>query len=239
MNDDLSYAAERKRMVEEQIAGRGIRDARLLDVMRSVPRHRFVLPGERSLAYMDGPLQIGLHQTISQPYIVALMTELLELHGQETVLEIGTGSGYQAAVLGLLAREVHTVERHAELAERARGTLAALGLSNVHVHTRDGSSGLPDHAPYQAILVTAAAPGVPHPLLEQLAVGGQLVLPVGSLGEQMLERWTRRKGSANPPAAAGSEVEHQAWIEAAFFHHAITAVAFVPLRGRYGWEQDW
>jgi protein-L-isoaspartate(D-aspartate) O-methyltransferase len=219
MDDDLSYASQRERMVDDQILDRGISDSRVLNAMRTVPRHRFVPPRDRHLAYTDGPLLIGHNQTISQPYIVALMTELLELKGDERVLEVGTGSGYQAAILGLLAREIHTIERHEELGAHARVVLEELGLMNVHVHIGDGSAGLPEYAPYQAILVTAAAPGVPQPLLDQLAEQGRLVLPVGSLGEQVLERWVRR----------GDQ----------FTHRVITAVAFVPLRGEYGWIQDW
>jgi len=206
-------------MVEDQIFGRDIRDPRVLNVLRTVPRHRFVPHRERHLAYTDGPLLIGHNQTISQPYIVALMTELLDLKGDELVLEVGTGSGYQAAILGLLAREVHTIERHTELAARAQGVLEELGLENVHVHIGDGSAGLPEFAPYQAVLVTAAAPSVPQPLLGQLADNGRLVLPVGSLGGQVLERWVR----------SGKE----------FSHLVITGVAFVPLRGQYGWDEEW
>lgn len=219
MDDELSYNTQRMRMVEEQIFGRDICDTQVLDALRTIPRHKFVLPGDRHLAYSDGPLPIGHNQTISQPYIVALMTDLLELKGDEIVLEVGTGSGYQAAVLGLLAREVHTIERYAELAERARAVLEELGMVNVHVHIGDGSAGLPEFAPYQAIMVTAAAPSVPQPLLDQLADGGRLVLPVGSLGGQALERWVRH----------GEQ----------FTHRMITAVAFVPLRGEHGWQQDW
>jgi protein-L-isoaspartate(D-aspartate) O-methyltransferase len=219
MDDEFSYTSQRNRMVEEQIYGRDIRDPRVLEAMRRTPRHLFVPPRDRHLAYTDGPLLIGHNQTISQPYIVALMTELLELEGDEMVLEVGTGSGYQAAILGFLAREVHTIERHTELAERAQEVLEALGLENVHVHIGDGSAGLPEYAPYQAILVTAAAPSVPQPLIDQLAENGRLVLPVGSLGGQVLERWVRR----------GTQ----------FDHRAITAVAFVPLRGKHGWEHEW
>jgi protein-L-isoaspartate(D-aspartate) O-methyltransferase len=219
MDDDISYTAQRNRMVDDQIFGRDIRNPRVLDALRSVPRHLFVPPRERHLAYTDGPLLIGQHQTISQPYIVALMTELLELKGDEVVLEVGTGSGYQAAILGLLAREIHTIERHTELGRRAEGILEEIGLFNVHVHIGDGSAGLPAYAPYQAIIVTAAAPSVPQPLLDQLADGGRLVLPVGSLGGQVLECWVREGEKFN--------------------HRVITAVAFVPLRGEYGWEEEW
>jgi len=225
MDDELSYSSQRHRMVEDQIYARDIRDPRVLDALRSVPRHRFVPHRERHLAYTDGPLLIGHDQTISQPYIVALMTELLELKGDEVVLEVGTGSGYQAAILGLLAREVHTIERHAELAARAQGVLEEMALANpvfstvVHVHVGDGSAGLPEYAPYQAIIITAAAPSVPQPLFDQLADGGRMVLPVGSLGGQVLERWVR----------CGDQFSRQ----------VITAVAFVPLRGEYGWEEDW
>ena len=214
-----AYAAERERMVRQQLAGRGIRDPRLLDAMRQVPRHRFVPPDELAYAYADGPLPIGSGQTISQPYIVALMTQMLELQGGETVLEIGTGSGYQAAVLAQLARQVYTVERHAELAANARRVLAELGIGNVEVLTADGSCGWELHAPYQAILVTAAAPEVPRPLLDQLAEGGRLVLPVGGRGMQILQRWQRQ----------GESFESEEGIP----------VAFVPLRGEYGWENGW
>jgi protein-L-isoaspartate(D-aspartate) O-methyltransferase len=219
MDEESSYTSKRNRMVEDQIYERGIRDQRVLAALRSVPRHLFVPQRERYLAYTDGPLVIGHNQTISQPYIVALMTEELDLKGDEVVLEVGTGSGYQAAILGLVAREIHTIERHAELAKGAQGVLAEIGLANVHIHIGDGSAGLPAYAPYQAIIVTAAAPSVPQPLLDQLADGGRLVLPVGSLGGQALERWVRR----------GDQ----------FSHRIISAVAFVPLRGEYGWAEDW
>jgi protein-L-isoaspartate(D-aspartate) O-methyltransferase len=169
------------------------------------------------MAYSDGPLPIGDGQTISQPYIVALMSEQLALQGDENVLEVGTGTGYQAAVLGCLARQVHTIERHAGLAERARQVLAELGMENVRVHTGDGSLGLPDLAPFQAILVAAAAPKVPQPLLDQLVDGGRLVLPVGGQFRQSLERWQKKSGR--------------------FQHETILPVAFVPLRGEHGWGQ--
>ena len=215
MNADELTAA-RKRMVERQIALRGVKDARLLAVMESVPRHCFVPADNLSWAYADAPLPIGRGQTISQPYIVALMTELLSLRGDERVLEIGTGSGYQAAVLGQLAAEVHTVEVIPELAMDARETLTNLGYTNVHVHIDDGSCGWPEAAPYAGILVAAAAPFVPQPLLDQLAEAGRLVIPVGSPGFQQLELWTR----------TGQEFNRQVNL----------AVAFVPLRGKFGWK---
>lgn len=208
----------RMEMVRDQIEARGVREPRLLEALRSLPRHLFVPPNLLEFAYEDRPLPIGEGQTISQPYIVALMTDLLELEGGESVLEIGTGSGYQAALLGMLAGSVHSVERHAGLAERARGALAGLNLGNVHVHDGDGSLGWPEAAPYQGILVTAAAPKAPPPLLDQLAEGGVLVLPVGSRQEQSLQR-LRKLG------------QH---IQVEF----ILPVAFVPLRGVYGFQED-
>lgn len=216
--DSPAEAKERERMVNDQLIWRGIRDPRVLEAMRSVPRHCFVPEEYRGLAYTDGPLPIGKGQTISQPYIVALMTESLRLQGDEKVLEVGTGSGYQAAILAALAREVHTIERHASLAETARQRLEKLGIRNVHVHIGDGSKGLPNEAPFQAIMVTASAPSVPPPLLEQLADGGRLILPIGSRGGQVLELWERR----------GAQYQHK----------AVLAVAFVPLRGEYGWKED-
>jgi protein-L-isoaspartate(D-aspartate) O-methyltransferase len=168
-----------RRMVEEQLIARGVGDARVLAAMATLPRHMFIPMPVRRQAYEDHSVPIGFQQTISQPYVVGWMTEALALDGDEKVLEIGTGSGYQAALLGLLAREVYTVERVAVLARRARWTLRALGLDNVHVFVGDGSLGLAEHAPYDAILVTAAAPDVPERLVAQLAPGGRLVVPVG------------------------------------------------------------
>ena len=220
MQDESRYLNHRQRMVDEQIAARGLREARLLDAMRSVPRHCFVPPEYRHLAYADGPLPIGNGQTISQPYIVALMTHLLSLTGEEKVLEIGTGSGYQAAVLARLAQQVYTVERHAELAERAATTLKNLNFLNVSVQVGDGSLGLPEFAPYQAIVVTAAAPRLPKPLQDQLDDGGCIVIPVGGQLGQYLECWRRQ----------GSE----------FTRDVLVPVAFVPLRGVQGWEEkEW
>ncbi len=210
-----NYEKEREHMVESQLARRGIKDKRVLDAMRQVPRHLFVPTDVRGLAYCDGPLPIGNGQTISQPYIVALMTELLELTGQERVLELGTGSGYQAAILSLLAREVYSVERHAALAQQAEKVLAQLGYDNVVVSVGDGTLGWPEHSPYEAIIVTAAAPDVPQPLTEQLADGGRLVAPVGSRWSQVLVK-VKRQGET-------------------LARERLTAVAFVPLVGKYGW----
>lgn len=168
----------REQMVITQIARRGIEDERLLEAFRRVPRHLFVPPEYREWAYSDGPLPIGRGQTISQPYIVALMISLLHLRGDERVLEIGTGSGYQAALLACLAQEVHTIEYIPELAQEATARLKALGFENVHCHVGDGSLGWPEAAPYHGILVSAAAPQVPAPLLEQLAEDARLVIPV-------------------------------------------------------------
>lgn len=218
--DVPDYSALQEQMVREQIERRGLKDPRLLEAFRRVPRHQFVPPAVRRDAYRDGPLPIGGGQTISQPYIVALMTSLLHLDGSQRVLEIGTGSGYQAAILGLLAGSVHTVEFLPELAERAEALLRDLGYTNIFVHTGDGSLGWPDAAPYDAILVTAAAPRVSDALLAQLAVDGQLVLPVGGREGQELQVWTRTRD--------GMQMETN------------VPVAFVPLRGREGWpETDW
>jgi protein-L-isoaspartate(D-aspartate) O-methyltransferase len=204
-------------MVKTQIIGRGLTDPRLLAAFTSVPRHLFVPEDYRYAAYEDGPIPIGHSQTISQPYIVALMTSLLGLQGDEQVLEIGTGSGYQAAILGMLSAEVHTVEFLPELANRADELLKKLGFDNVHVHIGDGSLGWPEAAPFDGILVAAAAPNAPRPLLEQLKDGCHLVLPVGGRSMQNLEIWTR-KGEL-----------YESKIE--------TTVAFVPLRGDQGWDR--
>jgi protein-L-isoaspartate(D-aspartate) O-methyltransferase len=204
-------------MVESQLVRRGIKDKRVLEAMRQVPRHLFIPEDMRSLAYCDGPLPIGLGQTISQPYIVALMTELLELTGQEKVLELGTGSGYQAAILSRLARQVYTVERHATLAQRAEKVLAELGYDNVVIRVGDGTLGWPEHSPYEAIIVTAAAPDVPQPLIDQLADGGRLVAPVGSRWSQVLVKVKRQRDL--------------------LVKERLTSVAFVPLIGEYGWKE--
>jgi len=169
-------------MVERQIRQRGVADTRVLTAMETIPRDRFVPPGARSQAYDDVPLAIGFGQTISQPYIVAYMTEVLDVRDSHRVLEIGTGSAYQAAVLGTLAREVWTIEIVPELAASAPELLRDLGLNNVHVRLGDGYSGWPEQAPFDRIMVTAAPDEIPAPLIQQLAVGGRLVIPVGSQG---------------------------------------------------------
>ena len=177
--------AERRRMVDEQLRRRDIRDARVLDAMRTVPRHLFVPESQRPQAYGDVPLPIGYEQTISQPYIVAFMTQALNVEPNHRVLEIGTGSGYQAAVLGLLVDRVYTIEIVAPLADRARRTLADLGYRNIEVRTGNGYLGWPEHAPYDRVIVTAAPDAVPPALVQQLKVGGLMAIPVGT-GEQQL-----------------------------------------------------
>lgn len=177
-----SRTAERRQMVSQQIEARGISDPRVLEAMRTVPRHRFVPPMLQQEAYADTPLPIGYAQTISQPYIVGYMTEALGLPDEAKVLEVGTGSGYQAAVLAKIAREVFTIEIVSELAERSRDLLSELGYDNVRVRAGDGYRGWPEEAPFDGILVTAAPDHVPPALVEQLAVGARLVIPVGPTG---------------------------------------------------------
>jgi protein-L-isoaspartate(D-aspartate) O-methyltransferase len=189
-DDREEFAEARERMVREQIEARGISDARVLAAFRKVPRHELVPPAERASAYQDRPLPIGHGQTISQPYVVAVMTAVLGLEGGERVLEVGTGSGYQAAVLAELVGEVYTIEIVEPLAERARRDLERLGYRNVQVRHGDGYRGWPEHAPFDAIVVTAAPDHVPAPLVEQLAEGGRMVIPVGH-GAQDLLRITK------------------------------------------------
>jgi protein-L-isoaspartate(D-aspartate) O-methyltransferase len=207
---------ERERMVDEQLSRRGITDTRVLDAMRRIPRHRFVEEGLTHGAYEDHPLPIGEGQTISQPYIVALMTSLLELTGQEKVLEVGTGSGYQTAVLAALARRVCSIERLPRLAERARATLEVLGVQNVWIRVGNGALGWPDEAPFDRILVAAGGPSVPPPLVEQLAEGGRMVLPVGSPEDQVLTVVERVGGEMHTRQAGECK--------------------FVKLVGKYAWE---
>ena len=208
-------AAQRRAMVAEQLVPRGIKDPRVLKAMETVPREHFVPEHLRHLAYADDALPIGHNQTISQPYVVALMTEALALNPTDRVLEIGTGSGYQAAILSLLAQTVYTVERLPELAEAAKRRFAELGYHNIHVRVGDGYMGWPEHAPYDGIVVTAAAPEVPAPLLEQLADGGRLVIPVGPRWGQTLFRLVRR----------GNDFEKEPLIQ----------VTFVPLISSRSW----
>ena len=214
-HDARDFAELRRQMVDEQIRERGIGSPRVLEALLAVPLHLFVLAESMSAAYADQPLPIGEGQTISQPFMVAAMTDALELSGNERVLEVGTGSGYQAAVLSLLAAEVYTIESHASLALAARERLERLGYSNVHVHAGDGTLGLPAAAPFDAIVVTAAAPRVPPPLVEQLAEGGRLVIPVGRPDQQELLQVRKSGGQTT------SRVLHYC--------------RFVPLVGRHGW----
>ncbi len=210
----------RHKMVAEQIERRGIRHPALLEAMRRIPRHLFIPEPLWDEAYDDKALPIGAGQTISQPYIVAIMTSLLGLNGEESVLEVGTGSGYQAAILAQLTRHVYTIERHEDLAAAARLRLWSLGIENVSIHVGDGALGWAQHAPYDGILVTCAAPAVPPPLAEQLGEGGRMALPVGPRGRQVLQRWERH----------GPRLERE----------DIIPVAFVPLLGEHGWrEEDW
>jgi protein-L-isoaspartate(D-aspartate) O-methyltransferase len=193
MSIDLTQA--RERMVLEQLRRRGIKDDRVLEAMRAVPRDRFIAPEFADHAYDDGPLPIGSSQTISQPYMVALMSEVAELQGDEKVLEIGTGSGYQAAILAQLAREVYTIEFLPELKDKASALFEAIGIGNIVTRCGDGSDGWPEEAPYDVIMVTAAMPEVARPLLGQLASSGRLIAPIGEDELQTLVRIRRVNGS--------------------------------------------
>lgn len=215
---EQEWAKRRAEMVAEQLSGRGITDPRVLAVLGRVPRHEFVPPEVRDRAYEDRPLPIGEGQTVSQPYMVALMTECLGLQGTERVLEVGTGSGYQTAVLLELAGEVFSVERNAVLAARARETLERLGYRGFEILVGNGSGGWPAHAPYDGIVVTANAPRVPEVLREQLRVGGRLVIPVGSSRQQELRRVVRH--------------------DRGFSERVVTGCVFVPLVGQHGWASD-
>ena len=209
---DDEFTAARHRMVEVQIRPRGVTDPATLAAVESVPRHLFVPESERAKAYEDQPLPIGLNQTISQPYIVALMTSLLKLRPGSRVLEVGTGSGYQAAVLSRIAGDVYSVEILKPLAERARHTLAELGYRNVHLRVGDGYKGWPDAAPFDGIIVTAAPPRIPEPLLEQLKVGGRLVIPVGDAYQDLIVMTKRADGG--------------------FDRASVLPVRFVPMTGQ-------
>jgi protein-L-isoaspartate(D-aspartate) O-methyltransferase len=209
------FGEERRLMVNSQIRKRGVTDERVLQAMAAVPRHEFVPAFWTNQAYADEPLPIGHGQTISQPYIVAAMVASLGLTGSENVLEIGTGCGYQAAVVSLLAREVHTVEILPDLAQSAAERLQRLGYTNVHVHTGDGTLGWAPSSPYDAILIAAAAPSVPEPLLLELAEGGRLIAPVGEEDKQELQLTTKHQGK--------------------FLLKQGGPCRFVPLMGQHGW----
>ena len=210
------FSKDRLEMVESQIKRRGINNERILQAFRTIPRHLFVPEKYQTDAYTDHPLPIGNGQTISQPYIVALMTSNLMLTGNEKVLEIGTGSGYQTAILANLVREVHSVERISQLSDLAERNLRVLGMDNIYLHVGDGSLGWPDTAPYDRILITAAAPKIPNIFLEQLKVNGRIVGPVGGRWRQMLEVWVKEK----------KQIKKE----------QILPVVFVPLRGTHGWQ---
>jgi len=212
----MDYESKRNRMVDKQIIARGVNDPSVIDTFRKVPRHKFIPAGTESRAYDDSPLPIGEGQTISQPYIAALMTEVLELKGSEKTLEIGLGSGYQTAVLSRLSSEVFSVERIPSLAVRAETTLSTLGYKNVHIHIGDGSLGWEEHAPYEAIIVTASCPAEPSTLLKQLSQGGRLVAPIGGAFSQILTVYKKD----------GSKI----------IRKEIIPCVFVPLIGREAWN---
>jgi protein-L-isoaspartate(D-aspartate) O-methyltransferase len=213
------FALARRRMVHEQLVARGIRDKRVIDAMMKVPRHLFMEEGLWHQAYGDFPLPIGEGQTISQPYIVALMTEALQLTGGEKVLEIGTGSGYQAAVLAELTKQVFSIERISTVASKARKILDALGYANVLIRVSDGTHGWPEEAPFAGIIVTAGAPEIPHTIVEQLEVGGRLVIPVGDEYSQTLLKVVKK--------------------EQGYKREDLGGVRFVKLIGDYGWKANW
>jgi protein-L-isoaspartate(D-aspartate) O-methyltransferase len=217
MLENNNYASQRAEMIEKQLRRRGIEDSSVLAAMLTVPRHEFVPEEFRARAYEDLPLPIGSGQTISQPYIVAAMTVALRLLPTDRTLEIGSGLGYQAAVLSLLAREVFTIERRHELASAASEKLSSLGYHNVHVHCGDGTLGLPEFAPFNAILVAAAAPAAPQPLLAQLAEGGRMIIPVGDAENQELQLIEKHDGGLSMRMMEGCR--------------------FVPLVGHHAWQK--
>jgi protein-L-isoaspartate(D-aspartate) O-methyltransferase len=215
-----SMDERREEMVARQIAGRGIHDVNVLAAMRTVPREAFVSEEYASYAYDDGPLPIMEGQTISQPYVVALMIQELQIGPEDTVLEIGSGSGYAAAIISRIAAQVYTVERLESLVRYARQKLEALGYNNVHVHHGDGTLGWPEHAPYDAIIVAAGGPEVPAALKEQLAIGGRMIIPVGA--EQRAQRLIKITRTADE----------------AYKERTLSHVRFVPLIGQQGWEKE-
>jgi protein-L-isoaspartate(D-aspartate) O-methyltransferase len=214
----MDYEVLRKRMVKEQLIPRGIKDPRVISAFLKVERHKFIPEPMRGSAYADYPVPIGERQTISQPYIVALMTECLNLSGEEKVLEIGTGSGYQAAILAELTNQVYTLERFSELAKQAESTLLDLGYSNIKIKVGDGTLGWPEEAPFPRIIITAAAPEVPPPLIEQLSENGRMVLPLGETLSQVLTVIEKRDGQIKKESICGC--------------------VFVPLIGKYGYRRD-
>lgn len=217
--DETQFESARLQMVKTQIADRGVRDSRVLDAMRKIPRHLFVADKLKDYAYKDGALDIGRSQTISQPYIVAVMTEALGLTGSERVLEIGTGSGYQTAILAALCKRVYTVERISKLSRCAQNTLNGMKITNISYLVGDGSRGWINEAPFDAILVTASPPSMPPPLNSQLTIGGKMVVPVGGRGSQTLQRISRIN-------------EREILID------NLLAVSFVPLIGEFGWRSE-
>lgn len=214
----IDFSKARLKMVEEQIIARGIRDARVIAAMKKVPRHLFVEEALQSQAYNDHPLPIGEKQTISQPYMVALMTEAMELKGRERVLEIGAGSGYQTAILAELAQEVFSIERIRSLAIKARKLIYDLGYFNVEIKISDGTYGWPEKSPFDAIIVTAGSPNIPQTLYDQLALGGRLIIPVGDVHTQDLYRITKTREGMKKENLGGCR--------------------FVKLIGKYGWEDE-
>ncbi len=224
-SDAAEFASQREDMVERQLRRRGISDGRVLSAMATIPRERFVPEPYARRAYADSALPIGFDQTISQPWIVAAICEALELEGSDKVLEVGTGSGYSAAVLSQLAREVATIERVPDLAQRARETLRDLGIANVEVMVGDGSAGFPDRAPFDAIAVHATAPGPPPTLIRQLAVGGRLVVPIASRAADMLTVF--RRTAEDVDLATGSGLRRG----------VIGPCRFVPLIGAEGFAE--
>ena len=213
------YTISRRRMVEQQIIDRGITDQRVIDTMLAIPRHLFVEPGLQGHAYSDASLPIGEKQTISQPFMVASMSAALELQGHERVLEVGTGSGYQTAILATLAKRIYSIERISLLASRARKVLDSLRLSNINIKLGDGTMGWKDQAPFDAILVAAGSPEIPEEYLTQLDIGGKLVIPVGDRDQQVLVRVVRQA-------------------DGQFKSEQMMGCRFVPLIGEQGWENE-
>lgn len=218
MQDPRQFAVARKRMVTEQLLARGIKDEKVLQIMLDLPRHRFVDPGLADQAYSDRPLNIGEGQTISQPYIVALMTEALKIGPEEKILEIGMGCGYQTAILAKLGVQVYSIERIAPLLFRARRLLKGLGYRNIHLKVGDGTLGWPQYAPFDVILVAAASPKIPQSYLSQLAEGGRLILPVGDEISQDLTLVTKIQGR--------------------LYQQRLSGCRFVKLKGRHGFAPD-